>query len=145
MGNHEAWEQRIETNGQLGRRFFQELDRLRGGPLPELCAPGYTARLGSNPAMDFASYQAFSSGFYAGFPDAEHDIEDVLATPDAAVLRFVLRGTHRGNFFGIPASGRSVQIVGHIILRIREGKVLELLGVFDEAGLLRQIGVLPGG
>jgi predicted ester cyclase len=135
----------VAANAELGRRFFAEQDRLRGGPAEALCGPGYTARLGSMPSMDRAGHEGFARGFYAGFPDVAHHIEAVIATADTAVVRFVLRGTHSGSFFGIPASGRSIEIPAHVILRVSEGRVQELLGVFDEAGLLRQIGVLPGG
>lgn len=137
--------ERSAANARLGRVFFQEQDRLRGGPAEELCGPGYTARLGSGPSMDRAGHEGFAQGFYAGFPDVAHHIEDVIATPDAVVVRFVLRGTHAGSFFGIPASQRSINVPAHAILRVRDGRVGELLAVFDEAGLLRQIGVLPSG
>jgi predicted ester cyclase len=134
----------IERNQRLGRSFFEEQDRLRGGPAEALCAAGYTATLGSGPAMDLAGHQAFSKGFYAGFQDAAHHIEAVIATEDSVVVRFVLRGTHTGCFFGIPPSSRKMEVPAHVIMRVREGKVEQLLGIFDEAGLLRQIGVLPG-
>jgi hypothetical protein len=42
----------VAANRALGRRFFVEQDRLRGGPPEARCAPGYTATLGGNPAMD---------------------------------------------------------------------------------------------
>jgi len=134
-----------EANARLGRQFFLEQDRLRGGPAPELCGPSYSARIGSGPSMDRAGHEGFALGFYAGLPDARHRIEDVIATPDAVVVRFVIEGTHAGSFFGIPPSQRRVSVPAHVILRVSEGRVQELLGVFDEAGLLRQIGVLPGG
>ncbi|MEO8180922.1 MAG: ester cyclase [Deltaproteobacteria bacterium] len=114
-------------------------------PARELCSAGYVARIGSGPSMDYAGHEGFAQGFYAGFPDATHQIEDVIATPEAVVVRFVLEGTHGGSFFGIPASQRRIRVPAHAILRVREGRVGELLAVFDEAGLLRQIGVLPGG
>lgn len=61
-----------------------------------------------------------------------------------AVVRFVLHGTHTAPFFGIPATQKKVAVPAHVILRIRGGRVRELLGIFDEAGMLRQLGVLPG-
>jgi predicted ester cyclase len=134
-----------EANARLGRQFFQEQDRLRGGPARELCSSGYVARIGSGPSMDYAGHQGFAQGFYAGFPDATHQIEDVIGTPEAVVVRFVLEGTHGGSFFGIPASQRRIRVPAHALLRVHEGRVRELLAVFDEAGLLRQIGVLPSG
>jgi predicted ester cyclase len=127
------------TSTELGRLFFQEQDRLRGGPAEALCAPGYTARIGGNPAMDRAGHEAFALGFYAGFPDAYHDIEEVFACGDRVAVRWVIRGTHSGNFFGMPPTERTVAVRGHVLMRVADGRVSELFGLFDEAGLMRQI------
>jgi len=134
---------RLETNRELGRRFFVEQDRLRGPLAPELCAPSYTARIGSNPPMDRAGHDGFGRAFYAAFPDLHHEVERVIVDGDDVFVRFVLSGTQTGAFFGIPASKRKIAVAAHVILRAKDGKVTELQGVFDEAGLLRQIGVLP--
>src|SRR5688572_9750398 len=53
------------------------------------------SRASRNSITVLAGHQAFSKGFYAGFPDAAHHIETVIATQDSVVVRFVLRGTHR--------------------------------------------------
>jgi len=132
------------TLTELGRRFFEEQDRLRGGPAPALCAPGYTAALGGNPPMPREGHEAFARAFYAAFPDMHHTIEDVFDTDDRVAVRFVLRGTHTGSFFGIPPTGRTVTVVANVLMHVADGKVTKLAGVFDEAGMLRQLGVLPG-
>jgi steroid delta-isomerase-like uncharacterized protein len=135
----------VDANRELGRLFFKEQDRLRGGPAPELCAPSYRARIGSNPPMDRAGHEGFARAFYAAFPDVHHEVEEVLADTRGAAVRFVLHGTHSGTFFGIPPSGRPIQVPAQALLHVEDGQVATLTAVFDEAGLLRQIGVLPGG
>jgi predicted ester cyclase len=67
----------------------------------------------------------------------------VFASGEQVAVRFTLNGTHTGAFFGIPPSGRRVTIVANVLMRLENSRVKELRGVFDEAGLLRQIGVLP--
>jgi steroid delta-isomerase-like uncharacterized protein len=133
------------ANRNLGRRFFEEQDRLRGELAPELCAPGYSARIGSNLAMDRQGHGQFGRAFYAAFPDIRHEIEQVIATEDTVVVRFTLQGSHTQPFFGIPPTGRKIAVPAHAILEVQDGKVASLLGIFDEAGLLRQLGVLPSG
>ena len=132
----------IDSNVALGRAFFAEQDRLRGGPAAALCAANYEAIIGSNASWDRSGHEAFSVGFYAGFPDAMHHIEEVFATEDRVAVRFVIKGTHRGNFFGIAPTGRSIVARANVILHVVDGRVTRLIGVFDEAGLLRQIGAL---
>src|SRR5688572_10476303 len=110
----------IEQNRKLGRQFFAEQDRLRGGPAEHLCTADYTARLGGNPPMPRAGHEGFAQAFYAAFPDMNHEVEDVIATADTAVVSFVLHGTHRGAFFGIPPTERRVTVAAHVILRVRD-------------------------
>ena len=136
--------ERIETNRSLGRRFFAEQDRLKGGPAPELCAPGDRAHLGGNPPVDRAGHEQFARAFYGAFDGMKHEVERVVADGDNVAVRFVLRGKHTGAFFGIPPTGKDVMIAANVLLSVRDGKVTEVFGIFDEAGMLRQLGVIPG-
>ena len=129
-------------NAILGRRFFEEQDRLRGGPAPALCAPEYVALIGGNPPMPREGHEAFAQAFYGAFSDIHHTIEDVFATDERVAVRFTLRGTHDGPFFGIPPTGRAVTVTANVQMQVANGKVTRLLGIFDEAGLLRQLGAL---
>jgi predicted ester cyclase len=132
------------ASGTIGRVFFEEQDRLRGGPAEDLCAAGYQAVLGGAPPLDRAGHEQFARAFYAAFPDLHHSIEEVFATSDRVAVRFVIDGTHRGSFFGIPPTGRRVRVCANVLMHLDNGRVSRLFGVFDEAGLLRQLGVLPG-
>jgi predicted ester cyclase len=58
-------------------------------------------------------------------------------------VRLVLQCTHTGTFFGIPATQRRVTIAENVVMDVSNGKVTKLMGVFDEAGMLRHLGVLP--
>src|SRR5947207_392700 len=109
---------RVEANRSLGRKFFAEQDRVAGGPSPDLCAPGYVARLGGNPPTDRAGHEAFAKAFYEAFAGMKHQVEHVIASEDGVAVRFVLRGRHSGAFFGIPASGNDVTIVANVLLKV---------------------------
>ena len=128
-----------DTTSTLARRFFAEQDRLRGGPADDLCPPGYTAHLPGGPPLDLAGHQAFSTMFYAGFPDLRHEVELVAAEGDRAAVRFQLYGTHTGKFLGIAPTGRSIAISATAIMRLVDRQVAELWGEFDRLGLLGQL------
>jgi hypothetical protein len=129
----------VEANRTLGRRFFEAQDQRQGALDPALCAPGYQASIGGYPPMDAAGHGAFGAAFYAGFPDIRHTFDEVIATEDRVIVRFILVGTHTGEFFGMPATGKAVRVAAHVILHVSGGQVSRLLGVFDEAGLTRQL------
>lgn len=132
----------ISTNQALGPRFFAEQDRLRGGPAPQLCAPSYSARIGGS-VMDRAGHEYFATSFYAAFEGLHHVVEDVVADEKSVVVRFTIRGTQTAPFFGIPSTGKAIEVGAIAILQIESGLVTKLDAVFDEAGMLRQLGVLP--
>ena len=132
-----------DENKRIAQRFFQEQDRLRGGPADELCAPGYTAEIGGNPPMDLPGHKHFSQMFYGAFPDLYHVVEETVADAKAVVACFTLHGTHTRDFMGIPATGKPVTISAMALFHIVNGKVVRLHGQFDQLGMLQQLGVIP--
>lgn len=131
-----------EGNRELGRKFFEAQDRLRGGPDPELCASNYVARIGSNPPMTLPDHQAFAKAFYAGFPNLRHTVEETIADDAKVMVRFSLSGTHRGEFMGIQPTQRDIDVGAIAILSITNGKITEVRGQFDQLGMMRQLGVI---
>lgn len=131
-----------ETIRELGRTFFEAQDRLRGGPDPALCATSYVARIGGNPPMTLADHQAFAKAFYAGFPDLRHMVEETIADDAKVVVRFALRGTHRGEFMGIQPTQKEIDVGAIAILSTANGKITEVRGQFDQLGMMRQLGVM---
>jgi predicted ester cyclase len=67
----------------------------------------------------------------------------MIAEGDKVVARLYYRATQTGDFFGIPASGKTVQVNGTHVLRIANGKIAEHWGNDDDLGLMRQLGVVP--
>jgi len=127
----------------LPHRFFKGQDDLKG-PLPaDLVAPSYRAEIVGFPPMDAAAHADFGRAFYAGFPDINHTIDEVIQASPHAITRFTLRGTHTAPFMGIPATGRAITVSAIAILTVEDGRVTRLRAIFDQLGLLRQLGVVP--
>ena len=90
-----------------------------------------------------AGHNAIVALFHAAFPDQWWQIEDLIAEGDRVVARTTMRGTHDGDFFGIPATGRSVRLTGVHVMRIADGRIVEHWGNNDDLGLMRQLGAIP--
>jgi steroid delta-isomerase-like uncharacterized protein len=73
------------------------------------------------------------------FPDLQAHIHDIFAAQDRVAVRLTLRGTHSGEFLGIPATGRSVEYVSHEFYRVADGLIAEEWICSDMATLMRQI------
>jgi steroid delta-isomerase-like uncharacterized protein len=100
-----------------------------------------------NPWPGFpGTLQGFKNGtkaFFAAFPDARVEIDEILSDGDKLIVRNRLIGTNSGAFMGMPATGKRAEVEGIDIVRMVDGKQAEHWGVFDAAGLMQQLGVIP--
>jgi steroid delta-isomerase-like uncharacterized protein len=79
------------------------------------------------------------------YPDLHITIEDLIEEGDKVVARNTVTGTHRGDYMGIPPTGKSVTYNEIFIGRFVDGRVAETWGVVDVLSQLRQLGAGPGG
>jgi steroid delta-isomerase-like uncharacterized protein len=80
----------------------------------------------------------------AAFPDLRMNVEDVIASGDKAVARVRVSGTHKGEFMGMPATGKSAAVNLIDITRFGDdGLAREHWGVVDQLALMQQLGAIP--
>ena len=77
------------------------------------------------------------------FPDLHAHVDDIVAAGDQVALRLTFRGTHQGEFLGIPATGRTVEYVSHEFYRIADGLFAEEWICSDMATLHTQLTAGP--
>jgi predicted ester cyclase len=110
----------------------------------EIMSPNYKrARAGVENLANNARDQDFPSpgpGLRAAFPDRADFIEDMIAEDDRVGMLWRLTGTHRGNFLGIPATGKKIDIYEIGFFRVSDGRITDGWFMADEAGLLKQLG-----
>ncbi|GHO65387.1 hypothetical protein KSC_042790 [Ktedonobacter sp. SOSP1-52] len=82
----------------------------------------------------------------AAFPDLEWVVDEMVAEGETVASRFTWRGTHRGAFFGVPATGKQIMVTGMVFDRVVEGQLVESQILMDILSLLTQLGAiaLPG-
>jgi steroid delta-isomerase-like uncharacterized protein len=71
-------------------------------------------------------------------------IDDIMADGNRVIARFTARGTHNGEFMGVPPTGKAITLTAIEIFRIKDGKIAELWGEVNMMGLMQQLGMLPG-
>jgi predicted ester cyclase len=81
------------------------------------------------------------AGIEAGFPHYELIAQELIAEDDKVVVRFNFHATHQGDFMGIPATGKEVNVPGIIIYRIADGKIAEHWMQVDAMAMMGQLGV----
>jgi steroid delta-isomerase-like uncharacterized protein len=81
--------------------------------------------------------------FFSALPDLRAVIHEQIAEGDKVMTRKSLRGTHRGDLFGVPPTGKSISIEVIDILHVRDGKITDHWNLVDQLGLMRQLGAIP--
>jgi predicted ester cyclase len=109
----------------VGERNLAVLDQVAGGEFAELA-------------------KRWVATFRSAFPDFEMEVVDLIAEGEKVVGHFRCSGTHRGEWLGVPPTGRRFEGVDEIyIFRVRGGRLVSALGVEDNLARLRQLGITP--
>ena len=77
---------------------------------------------------------------FTAFPDLHVTIEEIIGEGDKVGIWYTAKGTHKGEFEGVPATGKQVNWFGFDLLRIRGGKISRARFIDDSLGLMRQLG-----
>ena len=128
-------------NKALVRRLLAE---LRDGWSPVIIeryfAPAYRRHLtATSTPLTRVEQRQRATRLRVAFPDAQSTLEDIFAEGDRVAYRLTIRGTHTGEFLGVPASGRQVAVSFIAIVRIVDGKLVEEWGGLDQPDLIRQM------
>ena len=83
------------------------------------------------------------AAWIASFPDLQFSIEQMLSEGDRVVMQLLVEGTHQGEWLGIPASGKKIQIRMFTIHRVVQGKIVEDWVLVESLGIFQQLGVVP--
>ncbi|GAA4816723.1 ester cyclase [Litoribaculum gwangyangense] len=88
-------------------------------------------------------FKAYYSNFITGFSDIKFTVLDVLGQGDQVVKHWKFEGKHTGDFFGIPATGKSVNVEGATIAKMKDGKILQEQDFMDNLIFMEQLGIDP--
>jgi steroid delta-isomerase-like uncharacterized protein len=133
-----------EQNKTIARQVFEDIQSQRNIALIDKIVAGdyvgYTP-----PAVIHGPEGAkrFEAMLHEAFPDYRVTVEDQVAEGDKVATRWTARGTHKGQFQGMPPTGKQITMSGMTIFRIANGKLVEGWNNPDLLGLLQQLGLVP--
>jgi steroid delta-isomerase-like uncharacterized protein len=132
----------LEQNKQIIRRYQECYNTNNLDGLDEIMAfDVLTPKIMLNMPSGLEGAKAVHQKTLVGMPDFRTEIQDLIAEGDKVVARVLMTGTHTGDFYGIPATGKRVEFTGVFIARIADGKIVEHWGEEDSYGLLLQLGM----
>jgi steroid delta-isomerase-like uncharacterized protein len=79
--------------------------------------------------------------YATAFPDAKLELKNSFSSADTSISELIARGTHKGDFMGIPPTGKSVDIRIANVMEIRDGKIYREREYFDVMTMMTQLGV----
>ena len=134
-----------EENKKLVLRWKDELWGNRNlGILDELCSPGYVGHItgAPGPVRGREELKHLIAAYFAAF-DIDDTPEFLIAEGDMVAMHDTYRFKHKGEFQGIPATGKEATITGTDIYRIADAQIVEQWVEGDLLGLVQQLGILP--
>ena len=88
------------------------------------------------------NFKNYYNNYLTGFSDAEFTIVDIFGQGDKMVKHWNFKGTHDGDFFGVPATGKAINISGTTLIRMKEGKIAAEQDFMDFLSFYKQLGLL---
>lgn len=136
-----------EENKAVVKRWFEEVwNQGRAEAIDELfAADGVAHGLSDDPEASLrgpADFKPFHATFRGAFPDIVVEVVDTVAEGDKVAARCAVRGKHSGDQLGIAASNAPVDFTGMVIVRIKDGKIVEAWNNFDFMRMNKQIGAI---
>ena len=92
--------------------------------------------------VGLADFKAYYSNFVTGFSDVEFTMKNVFGQGDNIVKHWNFKGTHSGDFFGIPASGKTVDVEGTTLVKMKDGKIAQEQDFMDNVVFYQQLGLI---
>lgn len=135
-----------EQNKTIVRQMVEEIfNRGNISRVDEFLASGFVEHEELPPGIPPGreGIKLLTTIFRSAFPDFKATIDDIIAEDDKVVIRMTWSGTHKGEFMGIPPTGKSVSFGVIDIIRIAGGKFVEHWGQMDRMGLMQQLGAMP--
>ena len=138
----------IEENKATERRVFGEILARHNLALAEELIDAdwvYHAADGQD-VKGLDGFREFHNMLFTAFPDMNFEVEDMIAEGDKVVVSFIVSGTHRNDFLGVPPTGRKMRVKGIAVHRLEGGKEVEVWDVVDHLTMMQQLGVIspPG-
>ena len=134
-----------EENKALIRRWIEAYNERDLEAEAAVLAPDYVAHVPAapGPLEGLEAWRQFSGSFAQAFPDLRLTVEEIFSEGEMVAARVAFRGTHRGEFQGIPPTGKEVAFTSIEVNRVRDGKVEEHWVELDLLGLMQQLGAIP--
>lgn len=135
----------LESNKQLCRDYFTAFLARDTDWMQRHIAPEFVRH---DPGLPFEvrgpeGVAKLHDALMPAFPDMQLDLEDLVAEGEKVLVRLMIRATHTGAFGDMAPTGRRINVPVLDLFQIRDNRLIEHWALFDNLGMLKQLGALP--
>jgi steroid delta-isomerase-like uncharacterized protein len=134
----------LEKNISMYSKVWDEI--INNGNLDFINDSNFDANitLVSSPenVVGIENFKSYYSNFITGFSDVEFTIENIFGQGDNIVKHWRYKGTNTGEFFGMPATGNTVDISGVTLVKMKDGKIAQEQDFMDNMQFMQQLGIV---
>jgi steroid delta-isomerase-like uncharacterized protein len=135
----------LDENKAIVRRFVDEIFvQGRRETIDELLADDFVPHTWPSTGHPKDDLKNATERAHGALTNPRFTIDDMIAEGDRVAVRLTTGATQTGSFMGMPPSGKSYEISEIHIFRLRNGKVIEHWHQFDQMGMMKQLGAMPG-
>lgn len=138
----------MSTESQTSKKIVQRLETVlnnRGSDgLSKVFKQDLVVRLsgGREEYNGLGEFEAYLEQVEKAFPDLRLSFEEMVSGDSMIAVQYTGTATHKGEYHGIKPTNKEIRLSGMRILRIEDGKIVEVWGHQDDLGVLAQLGVL---
>lgn len=129
------------TDKDVIRRYYELVNAGTPERFDEVCSPDLRGHAGAG--ANLAELKTSVASFIQAFPDLTAELRHLVQEDDTVSVWITYTATHQADFAGVPASGRKVKFAAWDLIRVRDGKIVEITQYCDLFTILSQIGALP--
>ncbi len=131
-----------EQNKAVVKQLMEEFNKKNMDIGEELNTPEYKLHfpIGSEPKST-SQHREVLEAFWGAFPDMTHTIDRLISAGDMVTGQYTIRGSHTGEFMGIPPTGNQIEETVIGIWRFSDGKIAEFWGMLDMLSFMQQLGM----
>jgi steroid delta-isomerase-like uncharacterized protein len=132
-----------QQNKDLVRRWFDEVwSQGRVASIDALMSPQCAVHGLGSAMQGPEAFKAFHTAYRNAFPDVNITLDHMVAEGDVVAARWSGTGTHKGDGLGFAATGKPVRLSGMTFARVQNGQLVEGWNIFDQFGMLQQLGIV---
>ena len=131
----------IENKAILSHLFEELWSKRNFSVLDEVYSPEVHYQTPSMELHSLDELKNLFNGHSLAFHDAKVRVNDQIAKDDMVVTKFAFEGVHKGKFEELEPTGNKIKIEGITIDRLVNGKIVDEWEVFDELGMMKQLGL----